>query len=350
MNISVAIPSTSGGGAEVFTRQFCKYLHTTGDLSRLYTAFGDSYFNGKSVTLGELRAGKALFSFWRQSSNDCARSYLLTLGYINFATCLLFKRQKINIVVRICNPPSEEMKLLTRTQSIRYWLSTRLSCAIADQIIVQSEHMKSSMLSARLASEKKISVIHNPVSEKNWETRNTTKPLNVPYILCASTNKPQKDLPTLISAFASIQNLTDRHLVLAGVSPDDPLILMSIKENNVDSGRVHCIGFVDEVFAYIEHADICALPSLFEGFSNFLLESGSYGKKIVATDCPGGNVDFFSRYPNHTIVPVRDTTALGAALLAESNDLQIDEAKWFLKDFSADLIYRKYLNLLGHCD
>ena len=141
--------------------------------------------------------------------------------------------------------------------------------------------------------------------------------------------------------------MTDRHLVLAGVSADDPLILGCIEDNKIEPGRVHCLGFVDNVFPLIEHAELCTLPSLFEGFSNFLLEAGAYGKKIIATDCPGGNTEFFSRYPNHKTVPIGDPRKLGAALLAERNDLDISETRSLLHYFSEDRIYAQYFSLLS---
>jgi len=347
MMISIAIPRTTGGGAEVFTRQFAIWLKSKGNLSKIYTAFGDDHFKDESVSLGELRAAGVFRSFWNKSSIDHAKSYLLTLGYINLSVCLLLNRKNTNVVIRLCNPPNEELKLLNTVQAIRYWLTTRISCAIADHIIVQSEHMKRSMLSTALASGKKISVINNPISDKTWEIRNTKRPFEFPYILCASSNKPQKDLPTLISAFANIQRMTDRHLVLAGVSADDPLILRSIADNKIEPGRVHCLGFVDDVFPLIEHAEVCTLPSLFEGFSNFLLEAAAYGKKIIATDCPGGNAELFSRYPNHKTVPIGDIKKLGTALLTERNDLVISQAKLLLEDFSEDQIYGKYFSLLS---
>lgn len=347
MMISIAIPRTTGGGAEVFTRQFAMWLKSKGNLSKIYTAFGDAHFNEESVSLGELRAAASFRSFWNKTSSDHAASYLLTLGYINFSVCLFLKRNKSKVVIRLCNPPCEELKLLNTVQGIRYWLTTRISCAIADHIIVQSEHMKRSMLTTALASSKKMSVIHNPISDKAWEIRNTKRPFEFRYILCASSNKPQKDLPTLISAFANIQTETDRHLVLAGVSADDPLILRCIEDNKLEPGRVHCLGFVDNVFPLIEHAELCTLPSLFEGFSNFLLEAGAYGKKIIATDCPGGNTEFFSWYPNHKTVPIGDSRKLGAALLAERNDLNISETRSLLHYFSEDRIYAQYFNLLS---
>lgn len=346
MKISVAIPKMSGGGAETFTRQFAIWLRSRGLLSRVYTAHVDPHFEENSFPLGELRAAGALRPFWRGILDDYADSYLLTLGYINLSVCLALRKPKAKVVIRICNPPSEEVKLLSRGRAIRYWVSTWFSCAIADRIIVQSEHMRWSMVSTKLAAESKICVIHNPVNKAVWSLRNTERVLKFPYILCASSNKPQKDLPTLISAFAKIQNKTDRHLVLAGVDPHDYKILDCIEEHGADPRRVHCLGFVDNVYPLIEHADLCALSSVFEGFSNFLLEAASYGKKIVATDCPGGNVDLFSRYPNHEIVPVRDTDALSIALLAKKEDLSIEASKSFLKDFNSGHIFSKYLQVL----
>lgn len=345
--ISVAIPKTYGGGAETFTKNFAIWLNKKGKLSRLYTAQGDSYFSENSVCLGEMSARKAIRRFCSESSKDTAASYLLTLGYINFAFCLALRRRANNIVLRICNPPLEEMKLLKGVELIRYWFGTWLSCFVADEVIVQSDYMRRSIIKARLASAKKLSVIKNPVNSELWAWRNTEKIFKNPYILSASTNKPQKDLNTLITAFGMVQNQTDRHLVLAGVDPTDQEILGWILASGVDVGRVHCLGFVDPLYPLIEHADLCVLTSIFEGFSNFLLEAATYGKRIVATNSPGGNSEFFLHYPNHKTVPVRDIHLLSAALLEKKHDIGAEETKIYLREYDSENIYERYMNILN---
>jgi glycosyltransferase involved in cell wall biosynthesis len=347
MMISIAIPGTSGCGAETFTKNLAQWLKSEGKLSKLYTAFGDADFKENNVILGELRAARALVPFWRQAESDHAGSFLLTLGYINLSICLRLRIKRTRIVIRICNPPTEEMKLLSRVKLMRYWLSARLSCSLADHIIVQSEQMKTSLLSAKLASERKISTIHNPVRETTWKQRNTERPYEVPYVLCASSNKPQKDLPTLISAFSRIQNETSRHLILAGVNKNDALILQAIRNSGADPDRVHCLGFVENVYNLIEHADLCVLPSIFEGFSNFLLESAAYGKRIIATDCPGGNSDLFKRYDNHKVVPVGAISEMSMALLMARHDLRLEECRRMLHDFDQGAIFNKYVSILN---
>ena len=343
---SIAIPGVSGGGAETFTRNFAIWLRERNRLSRIFTADPEVSFAEHNVPLGSIRAHRAILPFFIKASNDPAESFLLTLGYIGFSVALRATRPKTRVVVRVCNPPMEEMKQMNRVSALRYWIGTWLSCASADCVVVQSDHMKLSMLKCRLAPARKLRVIHNPVDGATWKNRGTARPFEFPYLLCASTNKPQKDLRTLIFAFAKAQSETPRHLVLAGARQDDEEIVRWINECKADKSRVHCLGFVENVHQLIEHSDLCVLPSLFEGFSNFLLEAGAYGKKIVATDCPGGNAEFFSRYTNKEIVGAGDPVSMSRALLSCRNDLSSADARLMLYDFCEERIYAEYCDAL----
>lgn len=345
-SISIAIPSTTGGGAETFTGNFARWLESRGQLSKIYTSCKEVDFGHYNVQLGVSRAVRALIPFWRKSSGDPARAFLLTLGYINLSLAIRLRLRRARVVVRICNPPTEEIARMGAFSAFRYLVGAWLSCALADSIIVQSEHMRSSLKSLKLAPDRKLHKIPNPLPNLTKLDKTKVRHIEPSYILCAATNKPQKDIRTLIAAFSRIQQRTERHLVLAGIEHDDPQVLEWIQDNGADDSRIHRLGFVEDIYPLIFFSDLCVLPSRFEGFSNFLLEAGAYGKLIVATNCPGGNTEFFSRYTNRKIVEVGDVDGMSLALLTARNDLDRERAVMLLSDFNRSKIYEAYKQVL----
>jgi glycosyltransferase involved in cell wall biosynthesis len=345
--ISVAIPRTSGGGAETFTRQLINYLDERDELSRVYVGNRAENNEKSIISLGRESAAGSARRFSTECYNDPASCFLLVLGYANLAPIVKLRKPDARVVIRICNPPTEEMKDLSIIRRLRYWASMKVACASADTIIAQCEYMKQSLIEEGLASTRKVKVCYNPVDRRAWLKRGSTSPLHFPYILCAATNKPQKDLSSLIRAYARVQALTTRHLVIAGVDPRDELVTRIVAESGAEVDRVHCLGFVSDIFPLIENSDLCVLSSRFEGFSNFLLEAAAFGKTIIATDCPGGNSELFIRYPNHFSVPVADIEILGAALLRPRSDLVKEQSMEFLKDFDFHRIMADYCNILN---
>jgi len=77
--------------------------------------------------------------------------------------------------------------------------------------------------------------------------------------------------------------------------------------------RVRLFGQRDDIPALLNAFDLFALPSLFEGTSNALLEAMSVGLPVVATRV-GGNPEIVVDGATGRLVPVRDPAALADAI------------------------------------
>jgi len=100
---------------------------------------------------------------------------------------------------------------------------------------------------------------------------------------------PEKDLPSLLDAFARlISSGRDALLVLVGDGPDRGA-LEAKSENLGISARVRFTGMlgVDGVIAWLRTADVFALVSEFEGFPCSLVEAMAAGLPSVVSDIPG---------------------------------------------------------------
>jgi len=104
--------------------------------------------------------------------------------------------------------------------------------------------------------------------------------------------------------------------------PDSKLILLGggdagywqeiVRKNHMEEA-VDFVGFTAEVDRHVSEAAFLALPSRFEGMSNALLESMSYGLPAVVSDIPA-NIELVTDGVNGRVVPVEDIDRMAAVM------------------------------------
>ena len=113
-------------------------------------------------------------------------------------------------------------------------------------------------------------------------------PADAPLVVSVARHDPRKGLDVLLKALHG--------LVVRGVPFRACLVgpgrLLEPHRRLADSlgltGRVAITGYVDDVFAYLQHADVYVLPSLDEGSGSVaLLEALQAGTAVVASGCDG---------------------------------------------------------------
>jgi glycosyltransferase involved in cell wall biosynthesis len=109
--------------------------------------------------------------------------------------------------------------------------------------------------------------------------------LRSPYVLATGTLEPRKNLPRLISAFASLpeQARGARQLVLAGApgwEADETFASVA-----AHTGLVRTLGYVPdaELPSLYRAAKIFCYPSLYEGFGIPVLEAMSCGTPVLTS-------------------------------------------------------------------
>lgn len=120
-----------------------------------------------------------------------------------------------------------------------------------------------------------------------------------------------KGLSELTQAFGLMPSTA--HLLLVGgldqTAPIDAATLLAIESHP----RIHQLGFLDDIRAALQAADVLVLPSYREGFPNALLQAGSMGLPVIATDINGCNEVIESGRNGWLVVP-RDVGSLHAAM------------------------------------
>lgn len=174
-----------------------------------------------------------------------------------------------------------------------YKTLTELSVRKASQIITVSEATKRDLVDIYGVKKSNITVTSEattsefkPVSAEEAERVRLRYKLPAQFVLTVGTMRPQKNIPTLVKAFASIASQTDAALVLAGKADSRwaDEITPLIEAFNLQ-GRVMRIGHVPEADlpALYTLADCFAFPSIIEGFGLPALEAMACGTAVVAS-------------------------------------------------------------------
>jgi glycosyltransferase involved in cell wall biosynthesis len=114
--------------------------------------------------------------------------------------------------------------------------------------------------------------------------------------------------------------------------------------------RVRFLGYRKDVALILAASDVFALPSLWEGMSNAVLEAMAAGKPVVATAVDGA-VDQVLPGESGLLVPPGDADALAQALLdlardpRKAQEMGIKGRERVRREFSLDRMTDAYIEL-----
>ncbi len=124
---------------------------------------------------------------------------------------------------------------------------------------------------------------------------------------------PQKSHADLVAAFARLApGRPDLHLVILGEGPLRPDLLRQARDLGIPS-RVHLPGFRADAGALVPHLAVLALPSVFEGMPNALLDGLAAGVPVVATPA-GGTREVLGDDEGGLVVPFHAPRRLAEAI------------------------------------
>ena len=141
----------------------------------------------------------------------------------------------------------------------------------------------------------------------------------VPVVLAVARLAPQKDLPTLLRAFARVVRSRPARLVVLGEGPERARLAGLARELDI-SPFVRFPGDVRPAFPYMARARVFALSSAWEGLCMALLEAMACGTPVVSTDCPHGPAEILEGGKWGRLVPPGDWRSLGSAILRTLED------------------------------
>ncbi len=362
MHIALCLPNLNGGGAERSTVQIANGLQERGHevdlvlLQKTGQYVGEISQKVNVVDLGVSRARYAIFPLSRYLKThrpDIAYSSLLNIPLLlanQFAggvSKVVLSERSLFSVIR------EDAK--TVSGKISFALS-RFFYPLSDAIVAVSHASADDLVRYGVAPLEKVRVIYNPVlSERIFELQKKPPALDwlqrkdAPVVLAAGRLAPEKDYPTLLRAFSSLE--TKARLIIMGEGGERAQLESLVRELGLED-RVLLPGFVENPYACMAHADVFVLSSRYEGLPGVLIQSMACGLTPVATDCPGGSSEILCRGRCGYLTPVGDASAMASAILkALKNPIPAEElrarANQFSEQASIDAYEKLFMELLN---
>jgi glycosyltransferase involved in cell wall biosynthesis len=158
----------------------------------------------------------------------------------------------------------------------------------------------------------------------------------------------QKDFPTLIRAFAHVRAQRPARLVILGTGPDQAALQALAGQLGLSDTDVLFPGFVEHIHPCYRMADVFVLSSAWEGFGNVLVEAMATDIPVVSTDCQSGPAFILENGKFGALVPVGDSSAMAAAMLAalDTSPEARAAARRRAEDFRIDTVVEEYLKVL----
>lgn len=172
-----------------------------------------------------------------------------------------------------------------------------------------------------------VPVINNPVDIETVRARAGGSPDHPwlldkkgPVVLAVGRLVKQKDLATLLAAFAAVRaRRPDARLLVLGEGSERPTVEAEVARLGLGDA-VALPGFSANPFAAMATADVFVLASRWEGFANVVAEALACGAKVVSTDCPSGPAEILDNGRFGRLVPIGDAQAMADAIVAAIGD------------------------------
>lgn len=175
---------------------------------------------------------------------------------------------------------------------------TSWSARHASHVIAVSESTRQDVINLLKVSPRRVTTIHNgvgaqfrPAPPEQKAAFRQAKGIHGRAILYVGTLEPRKNLPTLIEAFSHIANdpeFGDVTLLIGGSKGwyYKEIFATAERLGLTARGRVRWLGRVpdDELSLWYNIANVCAYPSLYEGFGLPPLEAMACGTPVIASD------------------------------------------------------------------
>jgi glycosyltransferase involved in cell wall biosynthesis len=262
-------------------------------------------------------------------------------------------RTHVPVVVSVHAPHSEAWAAPERWRGRAVPALARLLYRGARAVVVVSEGIAEEVRASIPAIAGRIVVVPNPVVDDGLDAEAAQRPDHLwftardrPVLVCVGRLEPQKDVATLLDAFAQLRARCELRLVVVG----DGSLRGELETRTSSLGIADDVDFVGaqaSAAPYLAAADVVVLSSRFEGMPTVLIEALALGRRVVATDCPTGPRELLRGGEYGVLTPVGNSTALAKAIAgALTSDLPRvpDE---LLAPYRPRAAARRYLELLG---
>lgn len=355
MNYGFTIPDFRGGGAEQVLINIANYLAKS---EVVYLFVGSNKGKLKSTVASNVRvielsgssSGlKNLYSLYRSVKKHKVNYLCGTLAMAFVVPFMSIFIKNLLSVSRIGNTLSSDIKNrhFLKVLLIRLYYYT---LSFSDVIVCQSDYMKNDLLTlVPHLKHRKIKVIRNPINTRKLNVLDFTPKVRQFRIVSIGRLEYQKDLYTSLDVINKlVKSNVDVEFIILG----EGSLCNSLKSYTKEIGlEKHVVfsGFDPNPHILLASADLLLLTSLYEGYSNVILESLCLGVPVVATDSPGGNSEIIECGKNGYLSPVGDYFGLAEKVSLILLNKTIPKNSFDTKNIrdihSIKIISQEYLNL-----
>ncbi len=190
----------------------------------------------------------------------------------------------------------------------------RLTDRLADGMVVNCLAMRDHVVADAGWRPERVHLCYNGIDVERFSPGDPAQAGAAPLtigVICKQ--RPEKDLATLVRAFAALaRDNAEARLILVGSGPERPKLEALVTELGC-AARTHFENETLEVVAWLRRIDIFVLPSLSEAFSNSIMEAMACGCAVVASRV-GGNPELVEPGETGELFPAGDSPALAAQL------------------------------------
>lgn len=212
-----------------------------------------------------------------------------------------FLPKNIEIISRLGNTIGAEKLLISNPLKRKMYIAANtLIAKKSDKMIFQCNYMSEDFFKETKVKSKLTKVIYNPVDTDKIKNLANEKNQNPDFdFVAVGRLSEQKDYFTLIKAFEILKNQFQKNynVLILGEGNLRNQLEKEIKSRNLEN-QVILKGLVGNPFPYMKQAKALLSTSLYEGFSNVIVEALCLGTPVIASDCPGANREVLQENQN----------------------------------------------------
>jgi glycosyltransferase involved in cell wall biosynthesis len=287
-----------------------------------------------------------------KSKSDFFVANLWPLTSITSICAMLLRKNKRVVLVEHVSLVSQAEQLSFSKNVLSFFI--RLSHRFCRAVIAVSEGVASEVRCLVAKTEIPVEVIYNPITPSFQLALDTAPSLlrqlregGGKIFITAGTLNIQKNHQLLLRAFAGLNQRRDYFLVIMGEGPEREALELLVKELKLDS-HVFLVGYVSDVFTWLENADYFVLSSIYEGFANVIVEAMYCGLPVVSTNCPHGPSEIICSPDLGILVDLSEASLSDGMSRLSCSEWDISRLRSRARDFLISGQSQKYIDLFEH--
>jgi len=302
----------------------------------------------KITPLQDLKSLLNLYRYFRQNSVDIVYSFTPKAGLLSMIASFFARvpKRAHNIVgMPLMEASGNKKRLLKIIEKITYSFATNLFCnsyGLKDYIEKNLTKKEIRVIANGSINGVDIDFFRDNFSDLDKKIKREELGIEESDFVLLFVGRVVKDkgVNELIKAFSILdKKINNLKLLIVGDFEEElsPIAKESIDEMK-NNPNIISVGFKKDIRSYLSISDLFVLPSYREGLPNSLIEAGSFGIPLLATDINGCNEVII---PNKTGILVEkksvDSLVNGVTLLIENRELYSD-----IKTNVRDLTIKRY--------